>query len=87
MQVREQKLLWELIVALGIPIVANVATKLLEKWFGNLDMLFFAKEKEFIHILGLFFIVIASHWCKGNAFFYQFFPTSIIRFVITEGCT
>jgi hypothetical protein len=87
MQVREQKLLWELIVALGIPIVGNVAIKLLEKWFGRLDMLLFAKEEEFLHILGLSFIVIASPWCKGNVFFYQFFPTSITMFVITKGCT
>jgi NAD-dependent DNA ligase len=77
----------ELIVALGISIVGNVATKLLEKWFGSLDMLLFAKEKEFLHIFSLSLIVIASHWCKGNAFFYQFFRTSITRFVITEGFT
>jgi NAD-dependent DNA ligase len=76
----------ELIVALGISIVGNVVTKLLEKWFGSLDMLLFAKEKEFLHVFSLSFIVIASHWSKGNAFFYQFFRTSITRFVIIKGC-
>jgi hypothetical protein len=46
---------------LGISIVGNVAIKLLEKWFGSLLMLLFAKEKEFLHIFSLSLIVIASH--------------------------
>jgi NAD-dependent DNA ligase len=33
MHVNKQNLLWELIVALGILIVGNVAAELLEKWF------------------------------------------------------
>jgi len=82
MHVNKQKILWELIVALGIPIAGNVANKLLEKWFRSLDRLFSTKEKEFLHIHGLSFIVIASQWCKGNAFFYQIFCTSITRFCL-----
>jgi len=87
MQVSKQKPLWELIVALGIPTVGNVAAKLLEKWFGSLDRLLSAKEEEFLHIPGLYLTVIASYSCKGNAFFYQFIHTSTTGFVITERCT
>jgi NAD-dependent DNA ligase len=83
----KQKLLWEIIVALGISIVGNVVGKLLEKWFRSLDRLFFAKEEEFLHIHGLSLTVIANHWCKGNAFFYQFFRTSTTRLVMIEKCT
>jgi DNA ligase (NAD+) len=83
-QVSKQKSLWELIVALGIPTVGNVVAKLLEKWFGSLDRLLSAKEEEFLHIPGLSLTVIASHWCKGNAYFYH---TSTTGFVITERFT
>jgi hypothetical protein len=35
----------ELIVAVGISIVGNVATKLLKKWFGELGHATFCKRK------------------------------------------
>ncbi|CAM6040821.1 unnamed protein product [Sphagnum compactum] len=65
-QVSKQKSLWELIVALGIPTVGNVAAKLLEKWFGSLDRLLSAKEEEFLHIPGIGRISAAAikEWCS-----------------------